>query len=152
MWHRPIIFLLINFLGLGIGSYFTGPGVSSDWYNSLNQAPWTPPGWVFGFVWTTIMICFAIYMTFLYELAENKSKLIALFVLQWILNAGWNPIFFKFQLIGWGLIVISSLIILVAFFLYNYWNKLENKSYLILPYLVWLVIATSLNAYILVNN
>ena len=58
---RTIIFLLINFAGLFIGGLFTGEGVPSDWYQNLNKAPWTPPGWVFGFAWTTIMICFSLF-------------------------------------------------------------------------------------------
>ncbi|MBC8399458.1 MAG: tryptophan-rich sensory protein, partial [Flavobacteriales bacterium] len=37
-----IVFLTINFGGLAIGQVWTGDGVSSDWYTSLNQAPWTP--------------------------------------------------------------------------------------------------------------
>ncbi|MEM6378823.1 MAG: TspO/MBR family protein, partial [Bacteroidota bacterium] len=57
MLARVIIFLILNFVALGIGGFFTGPGTSSEWYNNLNQAPWTPPGWVFGAAWTTIMIC-----------------------------------------------------------------------------------------------
>ncbi len=56
---RVIIFLVINFAALALGSIFTSAGVSSDWYTNLNQAPWTPPGWVFGAAWTSIMIFFA---------------------------------------------------------------------------------------------
>ena len=41
-----IIFLLLNFGALALGGLFTGSGVSSDWYNGLNKAPWTPPGWM----------------------------------------------------------------------------------------------------------
>ena len=39
-------FLIINFGGLAIGQVWTGDGVTSEWYTSLNQAPWTPPGWL----------------------------------------------------------------------------------------------------------
>ena len=56
-----IVFLTINFGGLAIGQVWTGDGVTSNWYTSLNQAPWTPPGWVFGLAWTTIAITFSIY-------------------------------------------------------------------------------------------
>ena len=99
MIKRILVFLLINFAALAIGSLFTNTGVSSDWYQNLNQAPWTPPGWVFGAAWTFIMVCFAIYMAFLWDKFTNKSTLIALFSLQWILNVSWNPIFFKFQFV-----------------------------------------------------
>ena len=53
-----LIFLIINFAALGLGSWIMGAGAQSEWYSSLNQAPWTPPGWVFGAAWTIIMICF----------------------------------------------------------------------------------------------
>ena len=59
---RVIIFLVLNFAALGLGGLFTSKGVPSDWYQHLNKAPWTPPGWAFGFAWTLIMICFSFYM------------------------------------------------------------------------------------------
>jgi benzodiazapine receptor len=152
MTKRTLLFLLLNFVALGIGGLFTGSGVSSDWYQNLNQAPWTPPGWVFGAAWTFIMICFAVYMAFLWDKFTNKSTLIALFSLQWILNVSWNPIFFKFQLVSTGLITISLLTILVGYFFFGNLKNLKAKSLLIAPYLIWLIIATSLNGYIYFNN
>jgi tryptophan-rich sensory protein len=53
MGYRIILFIVINFSALAIGSYFTENGVSSDWYMSLEKAPWNPPGWVFGVAWHT---------------------------------------------------------------------------------------------------
>ena len=152
MLKRIRIFRLLNFAALAIGGLFTGTGITSDWYTSLNQAPWTPPGWVFGAAWTTIMICFTLYMTFLYEQVSKKRVLVLLFAVQWILNVSWNPIFFKFQHITLGLVVITSLTAVVALLLVKYWNDIKAKSILLLPYLIWLCIATSLNAYILLNN
>jgi len=151
MLKRIILFLLLNFGALAIGGLFTGSGVASDWYTNLNQAPWTPPGWVFGAAWTTIMICFTVYMTYAYEQVTNKRILVLLFAVQWILNVSWNPMFFKFQHVTIGLITITSLTIVVAVMMIKYWNSMRSKSVLILPYLLWLCIATSLNAYILLN-
>ena len=149
---RIIIFLLINFAALGLGSLFTSTGVTSDWYLGLNKAPWTPPGWVFGAAWTTIMVCFALYMAYLWPNIQDKKLLIGLFSLQWVLNILWNPVFFHFQNVVFGMVVISSLTILVGFILYHYYPALKLLSLLILPYFIWLLIATSLNAYILWNN
>jgi tryptophan-rich sensory protein len=146
-----IVFLLINFGGLALGGFFTGSGVESDWYNDLAKAPWTPPGWVFGFSWTTIMICFALFMAYLWPSA-NRNALAGLFALQWILNFSWSPIFFEFQQVLLGLIVISALTVLVAVMFNRYRAELGSKVYLIAPYLIWIVLATSLNAYILINN
>ena len=45
-----------------------------------------------------------------------------------------------------------GLTVLIGFYLFNYWPDLKLKSILILPYFIWLLIATSLNAYILFKN
>lgn len=152
MAYRLIIFLVLNFAALAIGVQLSGSGSQSEWYQSLAKAPWTPPGWVFGSAWTFIMICLSIYMAYLWPNVENRNLLIALFALQWILNVGWNPAFFYYHKVLAGLIVISGLTVLVGVFLVYYWPGLKLKSLLLLPYLVWLFIATSLNAYILLKN
>lgn len=152
MVYRIIIFLVLNFAALGIGGFFTGKGVPSEWYNNLNKAPWSPPGWVFGFAWTTIMICFAVYMSYAWTKVSDLKLLVILFALQWVLNIAWNPAFFYFHQVGFALIIISLLTILVGYFLVAYWSDLKIYSLLIMPYFVWLLIATSLNAYILVKN
>lgn len=152
MISRLILFLLLNFGALALGSLFTGKGVPSEWYMNLAKAPWTPPGWVFGAAWTTIMICFTVYMAYLWPLAENKALLVGLYVLQLILNISWNPAFFHFQNVLGGLFIISGLTILVGIFLFYYAPQLRIKSLLIVPYFAWLLIATSLNAYILLHN
>ena len=153
MIYRLIIFLALNFGALALGGFFTGTGVPSDWYIDLNKAPWTPPGWVFGAAWTTIMLCFSIYMAFLWPLIKkHKNILIALYVFQLILNIGWNPTFFYYNNVLGGLVLISMLTALVGYMLFLYWPQLKLKSLLIAPYLIWLLIATSLNGYIFLKN
>ncbi len=151
MITRLALFLTLNFGALYIGSYFTDAS-SSTWYENLNKAPWTPAGWVFGAAWTTIMICFSIYLAYLWPVVKNKSLLLFLFSIQWMLNVGWNPIFFYYNNILTGMLIITFLTMLVGFFLYHYWSDLKVKAVLILPYFIWLLIATSLNAYILFHN
>lgn len=152
MIYRLIIFLIINLGALSLGSIFTNQGVPSEWYINLAKAPWTPPGWMFGFAWTTIMICFSIYMAYLWSYKVHKPLLIRLFIFQWILNAGWSPTFFYYHNILAGLFIIVGLTLLIGFFLFYYFSELKLKSILILPYAIWLLIATSLNAYILMYN
>ena len=144
-------FLIINFGALAIGSWLMNNGPMTDWYISLNQAPWSPPGWVFGVAWTTIMICFSIYMAYLFKFFKD-TKLMVLFGIQFVLNVIWNYIFFNQHLMGLGLVVIISLTIIVGAFLISYNKKLKIKSLLVLPYFLWLLIATSLNTYIYLYN
>jgi benzodiazapine receptor len=152
MINKLTIFLLLNFGALALGGIFTSKGVPSDWYISLSKAPWTPPGWVFGAAWTTIMICFSIYMANAWTLAADKRFLTILYSVQWILNVGWNPTFFYFNKVLAALLLISALTVLIGFILLFYWQTLKLKSLLIAPYFIWLVIATSLNGYILFKN
>ena len=150
--YRILIFLIINFLGLAIGAKYTDPGVNSEWYQSLNKAPWTPPGWLFGVAWTVIMICFSIYLAFLWDSISNKWLFIILFIAALALNVLWNPVFFENQQVLFGFIIISALTVLIAFYLFFFWSNVKFISLLLLPYLLWLIIATSLNGYILLNN
>jgi tryptophan-rich sensory protein len=92
---RLLVFLVVNFTALAIGGLATKNGVSSDWYAQLNKAPWTPPGWVFGAAWTSIMVCYAIYMAYAWEIQLDKKHVLLLFIAQWILNVLWNPVFFS---------------------------------------------------------
>jgi benzodiazapine receptor len=152
MVYRVIAFLVLNFAALALGSLFTKAGVSSEWYASLAKAPWTPPGWVFGFAWTTIMICFSFYMASLWKEVDNRKNLIVLFVIQWILNVSWNPIFFYYHLVLPALVGIVLLTMVVGFMAFYYRSLLKLRSIYILPYFVWLLIATSLNGYIFFQN
>lgn len=150
--YRILIFLILNFTALGIGSIYTNPGANSEWYQNLTIAPWTPPGWVFGASWTIVMICFAVYMAYAWATISNHRYLVTLYIVQLILNVSWNPVFFKFHQILAGLIIITSLTLLIAYFLFGHSLQLKGKTWLVSPYLLWLMIATSLNAYIYIHN
>ena len=152
MIMKFILFLIINFAALGIGGLLMGKGANSEWYQALNTAPWTPPGWVFGAAWTLIMVCFSLYMAKTWNIINNHKILILLFVLQWILNVSWNPSFFKYHEVLLGLVIISLLTILIGYLLFRYVGQIKLWSIFILPYFIWLLIATSLNAYIYFKN
>ncbi|WP_435255603.1 TspO/MBR family protein [Tenacibaculum sp. A30] len=150
---RFLIFLIANLSALAIGAWLMNEGPRTDWYLSLNKAPWTPAGWVFGAAWTTIMVLFSVYMTkvsFQHEFL-NKKVLI-LYVDQWVLNVSWNYIFFNQHLTKLGLVVITLLWLLIGYFTFEYVKKVKWYTLFILPYLIWMTIATSLNAYIVLNN
>jgi tryptophan-rich sensory protein len=51
-----------------------------------------------------------------------------------------------------ALIIIASLTVLVGYFLFNGWKVMRVKTLLVAPYFIWLLIATSLNAYIYLKN
>ena len=148
MIKQLLFFVFINFTALALGSLFTPSGISSEWYQTLHKAPWTPPGWFFGVAWTTIMICLSFFMTL--RLREGDKKLLMLYSLQLVLNVSWTPIFFYFHLTTLALLVIVLLTLLVGYMMVNYSSK--RHYLLLLPYFVWLCVATSLNTYVVFCN
>ena len=145
-------FFILNFGGLWLGNIATGPGVVSDWYTSLNQAPWTPPGWVFGLAWTIIGATFSVFMTNESEYKEVNPIPIELYTISLIHNILWNFLFFGKYVIIAG-IVITCLSIFV-FLMTHYTRVIRGwkSAFWIMPYFIWLMIATSLNWYIVIMN
>lgn len=148
---RILLFLLINFSILYVGILLMGENSTSDWYKNLEKAPWSPQGWVFGFAWTFLMSFFAIYLAKL-SLITKSSKLIALVLLQYFLNVIWNYIFFNQHDVILGLIDITLLTFVVTYIFFKNISIMKTYSLLILPYFIWLLIATSLNLYIAIYN
>ncbi|PIB32210.1 TspO protein [Gaetbulibacter sp. 5U11] len=146
-----LIFSVINFGGLAFGSWLMDNGPLSDWYTNLNQAPWTPPGWIFGVAWTIIMLCFSVYLSKLFTVIKTK-QLITVYILQVVLNVSWNFIFFNLHQVLFALMTIILLTVVIFYMFIKYKKTVNNISFLLLPYMVWLIIATSLNAYILIYN
>ncbi|PLW93840.1 MAG: TspO protein, partial [Marinilabiliales bacterium] len=86
------------------------------------------------------------------EKTESRNVLIIVFAIQWILNVAWSPVFFKFNAVMPGLIIIIMLTAVVIFMFFYWLPQIKWVSLLLAPYIIWLLIATSLNAYILVKN
>lgn len=147
-----ILFLIINFAGLALGSFFMGDAISGEWYSNLNKAPWPPPGWVFGATWTLIMICFSAYLSYLFTI-RNSKFVISIYAIAVVLNVSWNYMFFNQQLPRLALVNIILLTLIIIYFFITFGDdRLSKLKYLLLPYIIWLCIATSLNGYVVLNN
>lgn len=152
-WKYFFTCLLINFGGLALGAAWTDPGTISDWYVNLNQAPWTPPGWVFGAAWTTIGLTFSIWGGLVFSKRVYEAELRVLYGLSVVLNVIWNPLFFYLH----ATIVAGIVIAILGFVIFMITDITRNGygwKYAIfsVPYFLWLMIATSLNWYIVIMN
>ncbi len=146
-----VVFLILNFGALCIGTFLMNNGPDSSWYTALKQAPWTPPGWVFGAAWTCVMVFFSVYMTFLYQNLKSQ-KVYLLYGVQFLLNISWNFIFFNQYQTVLGLLNIVALLGLMLYFLIGFKSQLKNYRFFVLPYIIWLILAGSLNCYIVIFN
>jgi len=140
----PLIACLITF---AFGGLF-GPG---EWYETLNKAPWSPPNIAFPIVWFILYVFIAINGWQIFS--SNITRLKWLWCIQLSVNAIWSWFFFGQHWVLIGLIDIILLnTLLIALIIGCYKHKLTLSVYLLLPYLSWLLLATTLNGYIVLNN
>ena len=145
-----VFFLILNFTALYVGSLLMGSSpAENSWYQQLPKAPWTPPGWVFGFAWTVVMITFSFFLSFQGNFSSWSIKYKSLYSIQWILNVTWNYVFFQTH----EVVVALFILIFLFFVLCLIWKNNTSKSHnwTIAPYFAWLFVAISLNCYPLFN-
>ncbi|MDD1719930.1 MAG: tryptophan-rich sensory protein [Methanoregulaceae archaeon] len=151
---RLIASIALCGLAAALGSLvtITGPG---SWYIQIAKPFFTPPGWVFGPVWTTlyILMAIALYLVWMEGFDRKDVRIaISLFLVQLVLNVLWSYLFFGMQspLLGFIEIVILWIAILVT--IIAFWRIRRLAAILLIPYLCWVTIATALTWSIFVLN
>ena len=142
--NRISVFVFV-FLTLIIGGFASSQSLDI-WYVNLVKSDLNPPGYIFGIVWPILylMMSIAAYRTF--EITKNP------FFIQLIFNAMWSWLFFFFQMPFMALINIWLLIYLNTVLTIKMY-KLDKFSGLIyVPYVIWLLFASYLNLFIVINN
>lgn len=99
------------------------------------------PSWIFPVVWSVLYILMGISS----YLVRDDKKLIRLYIVQLVVNLLWSFIFFSFNLKTLAFFWILSLIVLVGIMMYEFYQKNKTSAYLLIPYIIWLVIAAFLN-------
>ena len=125
------------------------------WYASLTKPSWTPPNWVFPLVWSFLYAMMAASLWLLWDRAADTARrrtAIALFSLQLVLNAAWSPVFFGLHHTRAALVIIVLLAAAIAATILAAWRTQRMAAWLLVPYLAWVVYATTLNAGIVALN
>lgn len=154
-WKVLVFCLIFVFISAGIGSYFTSANVDSQWYY-LIKSNITPANWVFPVVWNTlfVLISYSLYFGWM-KVRENKSKkraLITLFSVNLILNILWCFLFF-YQMNPLGAFIeLLFLVLSILSLIWWLWEIERKASYLLLPYLVWVLFAALLNWQAYINS
>lgn len=129
------------------------------WYAAANKAPWTPPDWVFGTVWTALYTAMAVAAWLVWRLRPARGRLALLtYGLQLALNLAWAPAFFgMYPMLGtaalWlAFLLITALFLAVVLTVLRFGPINATAGLLMLPYISWIIFSASLNLYAAITN
>jgi len=145
----PAIVVCISLLG----QYFT-----SQWmerYATLQLNSLTPPGYVIGIVWTIIFILSTLSALLFWNKSEHDKKFgiaISLFIDNALLNVLRSWLFFVKHWVLASIIEMGLLFIVTVLLILAVWNRAKWSWILLIPYALWLIIATFLAFNVLLLN
>jgi len=163
------ILMAALFLGLSaavavMGSLASAPN-TDGWYEDAVKVPWSPPNWLFGPAWTVLYVVIAIVGFLVWragyaggEAPNRAQRALTIFAVQLVLNLAWTPVFFAgYPLFGasawWaGMVVIVLLMAAVVALIIATARWSRAAAWMLVPYLGWLLFASTLNAGIIVLN
>lgn len=145
-----VIILIIQ----AIGACFS-IGSIQNWYYALEKAPWTPPSWAFGPAWTILYVLMAISIWIVFltkEKEEKKTPCYVVFFLQLFFNFMWSILFFGLRSPILALVDIFILLFFIMLNIFYFYKVNKVAAFIMLPYIIWVIFATTLNFSIVVLN
>lgn len=121
-------------------------------YNALQKPPLSPPGFIFGIVWTIMYILMGISYGLLETRGLHDEQTKKAYYWQLVVNLIWPILFFVFKWRLFSSIWIILLDILVINMIVKFYQKHKLAAYLQIPYLLWTMFATYLNIGIYLLN
>ena len=137
----------------GLSGYATLDGVTG-WYTTLHKPSFNPPNYLFGPVWSLLYLLMGVSLSLILraESSPTRSKAIATFAIQLILNFFWSIIFFRFHAVGIALVEIVLMWLAILAMIVISYRVNKPASLLQIPYICWVSFATLLNAAIYYLN
>jgi translocator protein len=152
------IFLAASAFVAWLGAFSTVANVNG-WYIAANKAPWSPPNWVFGPVWTVLYAAMAAAAWLVWRHRSPGSRqALVVYGIQLFLNLLWTPTFFSLYpaistaALWLAFAIILALIVAVTVTVMRFGPISRWAGLLLLPYITWIVFAASLNLWAALNN
>ncbi len=141
------ISLIVSY-GTGfVGSLFTVGETEGDWYQSVRPSI-TPPNWVFPVVWNILFLLIALSLWFAWMSSSSKNqriKICLLYGVNLFVNGLWSILYFGFHQPVWAFIDITLVLFTIMGAMIISWKIDKRASWLLLPYLLWVLFAMVLN-------
>lgn len=110
------------------------------------------PNMVYPIVWSILYVLMGIWIYFYEKNHPDDKKTIVVYWLSVFVNLMFSFILFSFHQILLAFFDVIVLLIMIGYlFIKNLLQK-EKNAYLLLPYIVWLCLATSLMVDLIVHN
>ncbi len=139
------VIVLIVMLAAGVGGLFTGRSVST-WYRALSRPDWTPPGWLFGPVWTVLYLAMAVAAWMVWRQGTpGTAAALSAFAMQLALNVAWSGLFFGLQSPAAAMADIVVLWVAIAATIGCFLRVSVPAGLIMVPYLAWVSFAAMLN-------
>jgi tryptophan-rich sensory protein len=135
---------------VGAGSNRRGMG----WYRRLEKPPFQPPEWLFAPVWTALYATLAgsAYRIWRRPPSRARSRALAWWTANLVLNGSWSPIFFGRREPAAALAVIGGMTASLVAYLGNARRVDRPAAWMMAPYLGWTAFAGVLNGEIVRRN
>jgi tryptophan-rich sensory protein len=151
---RLVVAIVICQLAGVFGSIFTFSEIP-NWYATLKKPFFSPPNWLFGPAWLTLYTLMGVSFYLVWS-KGLRSKLVKsalmIFGTQLFLNALWSFLFFGLHSPFYGLVGIILLWFSIILTIFKFYKISRNAGLLLLPYLLWVTFAMSLNYFVLLLN
>ncbi len=150
--------LLAGFIMLpvlvGITASIATQSSVDTWYLTLEKPFFNPPSWLFAPVWTTLYILMGVSAFLIHTLSPSAMRTLAMdvFYFQLFLNFLWSWMFFWFRSPLFGLMCIVFLLVVLIVMIRRFYGLNKIAGLLQIPYLMWILFATGLNAAIYYLN
>lgn len=148
---KLMVSLIIVFIVVAIGSVATSPQIPV-WYATLARPAWAPPNWLFPVVWTILYILIGISLFLVWRKGLESKQALVVFAVQLGLNLLWSLVFFGLHSIVGGLVIILMLWMAILANIIVFYRISKWAGLILLPYLVWVSIASYLNYSIYLLN
>jgi benzodiazapine receptor len=145
-----VCFFLACFAAASSGAIFK-PGA---WYEGLRKPSWTPPNWLFAPAWLVFYCLIAVSGWLVWRKAgfEGAGLALTIYGIHLVINAGWSAVFFGLRRIKAAFAEVMLLWLSIAVTIAVFAPIDSTAALLLVPYLVWVTFASSLNFAILRLN
>lgn len=158
--NNPILLTVIMVVFHVLGGVSGAPIVAKatklngGWYNFVSLPKWVPSKRTFPLVWTFLYSSMGISISrIILSSPANISSLLFLWTSHYILNVSWAPIFFGQRNFRLGLGINYMLLTTLAIGIIRPFYRVDSiAAFLLIPYLIWLMVATVLNETICALN